>query len=89
MPIELPTIAYSEQRMQEPRIPNVNLRGFYQPLPNVCVRYAKSLHSIVADACKSLKLIRTPTCLWKLWHAAMLCEIPPQQFALQHRVPQP
>jgi len=37
MSIELPAIAYTEQGMQKSRIPNVNLRGFYQPLTNVRV----------------------------------------------------
>src|ERR1700690_234216 len=35
VPIKLPAVANAEQRMQESRVPNVNLRGFNQPLTDV------------------------------------------------------
>ena len=44
MPIELPAIAYSEQRMKESRIPNVNLREFYHPFIGVRVPGLKHTH---------------------------------------------
>ena len=49
MPFELPAVANAEQRMQESRVPNVNFRGFNQPLTIVRINDTYSTPDMAAD----------------------------------------
>lgn len=56
MPLELRTIAYTEQRVQEPRIPNINRGRLDQPFADVCGPRFRHTHHQCASRCVKVTL---------------------------------